>query len=166
MRRRAVSNATAPESLMSALMQGAYSLVYVIIIIIIIILIVLITMIIIRLFWSTLRVPMEASHGFRLTDKRQQQDRWLLQMLITMMIIWPSLSWLSWPAWGWGLMRRIPMKSRPLFESPLYCSIVEDKRGAAEPKGRGSKHLAVIQILSKVLQISSSSSSLSSSCFR
>ena len=87
MRRRAASNATAPESLMSAQMQGAYSLVYVIIIIIIIILIVLITMIIIRLFWSTLRVPMEASHGFRLTDKRQQQDRWLLQMLITMMII-------------------------------------------------------------------------------
>ena len=30
-----------------------------------------------RLFWSTLRVPIEASHGFQLTDKRRQQDRWL-----------------------------------------------------------------------------------------
>jgi len=28
-----------------------------------------------RLFWSTLRVPIEASHGFQLTDKRRQQDR-------------------------------------------------------------------------------------------
>ena len=55
--------------------------------IIIVIFLILIRMITFRLFWSTLRVPMEASHGFRLTDKRQQQDRCLHQMLIIITII-------------------------------------------------------------------------------
>ena len=52
--------------------------------IVFVIFLILIRMITFRLFWSTLRVPMEASHGFRLTDKRQQQDRCLI---ITIMML-------------------------------------------------------------------------------
>ena len=73
--RRAALVATALVSLMSALMQGAAYLIGGIII-----MIAFKKIYFSRLFWSTLRVPMEVSHGFRLTDKRQQQDRWIFYL--------------------------------------------------------------------------------------
>ena len=82
-----------------------------------------------RLFWSTLRVPIEASHGFQLTDKRRQQDRWLGHTQL------PHLS-----CYSFTKRRRIV----------TIFFIVKDKRSAAEPKGRGKKHCALLQIFSKV----------------
>ena len=82
-----------------------------------------------RLFWSTLRVPIEASHGFQLTDKRRQQDRWLGHAWL------PHIS-----CYSFTKMRRIV----------TIFLFVKDKRGAAEPKGRGKKHCALLQIFSEV----------------